>query len=92
MKLSICIVVKDRSKVPTKDGYLYLLPKCIESISNYHSPEQIEVVICDFHSKDWPLEEWVDDYRGEVDVKISYVIRQTNLDKQQLTVTLSRVR
>lgn len=70
MKLSICIVVKDRSKVPTKDGYLYLLPKCIESISNYHSPEQIEVVICDFHSKDWPLEEWIDDYKGEVDVNI----------------------
>lgn len=70
MKLSICIVVKDRSKVPYKEGYLYLLPNCIKSISKYHSPEDIEIVICDFYSKDWPIEDWIDEYRGEVSVKI----------------------
>ncbi len=70
MPLSICIPVKNRSKVPVEDGYLFLLPNNIKAISNYHSPKEIEVIIVDFNSTDWPLEEWIDDFKGELDVKV----------------------
>ena len=62
----------------------------------YHSKyaEDIKKTILDFEPRVTGVEVYFGEVtdRGQVDVKISYVIRQTNLDKQQLTVTLSRVR
>ena len=68
--LSICICTKDRSKVPSPEGYLLLLPKVIKSISKYPNPQEIEIVIADFESTDWPLKEWLDDHSGAVSTKV----------------------
>jgi glycosyltransferase involved in cell wall biosynthesis len=70
MKLSICIPVKNRSNVYTPNAFLKILPNTIKSISEYPNPEELEIVICDFNSTDWPLEDWIDEYRGNVAVNI----------------------
>ena len=70
MKLSICIPVKNRSNVYTPNDFLKILPNTIKSISEYPNPEELEIVICDFNSTDWPLEDWIDEYRGNVAVNI----------------------
>ncbi len=59
--LSICITTFNRSKVLLPNNrYLNLLPNCLESIaSSVRSEDNIEVIISDFGSTDWILEEWV---------------------------------
>ena len=70
MKLSICIPVKNRARVVSPIGDLNILPNTIRSISQYHDPLNIEIVICDFNSDDWPISDWIDEYRGDVKVTI----------------------
>lgn len=60
--LSILIAVKDRSRVMCSRKVLKLLPNCLASIVSAQEclPQiRLEVVIADFCSTDWPLEEWV---------------------------------
>jgi glycosyltransferase involved in cell wall biosynthesis len=60
--LSICITVKNRSRVEWEglDEPLMLLPNCIQSIGNCFSKEdKVEIVIADWQSTDWPLHEWM---------------------------------
>ena len=57
--ISIRITVKNRSRVPVDGRELLLLPSCIRSIVDSVRPEDdIELVISDWHSDDWPLAEW----------------------------------
>jgi hypothetical protein len=58
--LSICITVKNRSLVETDQGILKLFPKCIESINNACKNIVAELIIVDWESDDWPIEEWVE--------------------------------
>lgn len=71
--LSICICIKNRSKVPSPGGPLFLAPNAIKSISKYPHPEEIEIVIADFGSTDWPIKEWIDEYSGLVNTKVVQV-------------------
>ena len=60
--LSICITVKNRSRVKWKGmkETLTLLPDCIQSIGEqFSSRDKIEIVIADWESDDWPLHEWM---------------------------------
>lgn len=60
--LSICITVKNRSRVKCEElkKTLTLLPDCIESIGKHFSiNDKIEIVISDWNSDDWPLKEWM---------------------------------
>jgi len=60
--LSICITNKNRSKVQWDyiSNPLTLLPDCIESIGKLFSiNDKVEIVISDWESDDWPLEEWM---------------------------------
>ena len=60
--LSVCITVKNRSRVEVEGGELRLLPACIKSIAECAEPdEDIELVIADWHSDDWPLEDWAEE-------------------------------
>jgi glycosyltransferase involved in cell wall biosynthesis len=60
--LSICITVKNRSRVDW-DGLTepsLLLPNCIASIGEHFSVrDKVEIVISDWMSDDWPLREWM---------------------------------
>ena len=60
--LSICITVKDRSRVTWEglDETLTLLPNSIQSIGQHFSMgDKVEIIITDWASTDWPLEEWM---------------------------------
>lgn len=60
--LSICITVKNRSRVSWKgmDEVLTLLPNCIDSIGKlYSKQDRVEIVISDWNSTDWRLDEWM---------------------------------
>lgn len=62
--LSICLTVKNRSKVKWKGMKepLTLLPECINHIGQLFSPsDKVEIVIADWQSDDWPLREWMPD-------------------------------
>lgn len=58
--LSICISLKDRSRLLYDDKILDLFPRCIRSLSDTaREIGTIEVVVADFESKDFPLSEWL---------------------------------
>lgn len=55
--ISLIITVKRRSRVDLPDRTLYLFPNCVKSIPEIDG----ELVVTDFGSDDWPLEEWIHD-------------------------------
>jgi glycosyltransferase involved in cell wall biosynthesis len=61
--LSVCVSVKNRSKVVHRGKELLLFPNCIASLVeasvNLSDLGKIEVVIADFTSDDWPLSYWI---------------------------------
>jgi glycosyltransferase involved in cell wall biosynthesis len=59
--VSICITCKNRSKLQADRKTLYLLPHCIDSIigASRDSQTPLEVVVSDWDSTDWPLEDWL---------------------------------
>jgi len=58
--LSICITIKNRSKVETGSHILNLFPNCIESIKKSISNDiPLDIVVADWDSDDWPMEEWL---------------------------------
>jgi len=69
-KVSICISVKNRSRMETARGRLQLLPKAIKEINNWKCKYPVEVILADFQSDDWPLEEWIGKVTSNIDCKI----------------------
>lgn len=60
--LSICITVKNRSRVEwgELETPLTLFPDCIDSIGNLFSiRDKVEIVVADWNSTDWPIREWL---------------------------------
>jgi glycosyltransferase involved in cell wall biosynthesis len=60
--LSVCIVVKNRSRVPYNGTYLELFPNCLKALDKSLVGIPSEIVVADFQSDDWPLEAWVHDF------------------------------
>ncbi len=79
--ISICISVKNRSKVRHNNRDLLLLPKTIKSIADVKLSEDLEIVVSDFKSDDWPLEDWIDEYSGNVNTTIVPVDSDFSLGK-----------
>lgn len=79
--LSVCITVKNRSKVPFNNRDLLLLPKTIKSISAAKISEDLEIVVSDFKSDDWPLEDWIEECSGSVSTTIIPVDSDFSLGK-----------
>lgn len=79
--LSICIAVKNRSKVPYDNRDLLLLPKTIKSIADAKLSEDLEIVVSDFKSDDWPLEDWIEECSGSVNTIIVPVDSDFSLGK-----------
>lgn len=58
--ISICITVKNRSRVPVDNRILSLFPNCVQSIvQSVRNIEPCELVVTDWHSDDWPLHQWL---------------------------------
>ena len=70
--LSICLTVQNRSKFLLSNGqYCNLLPNCLASVAaSVKHLQNVEIVISDFNSTDWPLGEWIDEVLKGVDYKI----------------------
>ena len=59
-ELSICITVHNRSKVQYENDHLHLFPNCIDSIvSAVSGMPEVEIVISDWSSSDWRLNDWI---------------------------------
>ena len=59
MKLSICITVKNRSRIVVNEKEILLFPNCVQSIINSIPPSvSAELIVSDWQSDDWPLSEW----------------------------------
>jgi glycosyltransferase involved in cell wall biosynthesis len=69
--LSICITVKNRSRVKVDNKELLLFPNCVKSIVNsIDDGLKCEIVVSDWRSDDWPLKEWLGDLANPIPVKI----------------------
>jgi len=68
--ISICITVKNRSRVRVGDHELNLFPNCIRSIAETTENLPCELVVCDWGSSDWPLEEWIYKVGQKMPVKV----------------------
>ena len=58
--ISICITVKNRSRVRAGSRELLLFPNCVKSIvESVKDGFACELVVCDWNSDDWPLDDWL---------------------------------
>jgi len=70
-QLSICIPSKNRSRVEVEGRILNLLPKCIASLrAAWREGDDWQIVVADFQSDDWPLNDWIDDAAAPIPVKV----------------------
>ena len=69
--LSICMTVKDWSKVDSGQGVRYYLPNTVRAIALSLLPgDSVEIVVSDWASTDWPLAEWIHQMAVPATVKI----------------------
>ena len=70
--LSVCVAVKNRSRVLVEGGHeLRLFPNCVRSIAAA-VPRDVpcEIVVTDWASDDWPLREWIDQAAAPLTVRV----------------------
>ncbi|MFN3166957.1 MAG: glycosyltransferase [Phycisphaeraceae bacterium] len=59
--LSVCVSIKNRSKILYDDQELRLFPNCVRSLNAAAAHlGPIELVVADFQSTDWPITEWIE--------------------------------
>jgi glycosyltransferase involved in cell wall biosynthesis len=69
--LSICTTVKNRSIVRCEHGELKLFPNCVDSIIRARGAiPELELIVADWESNDWPLEQWLYEKAGPIPVRI----------------------
>src|SRR6185295_1926248 len=57
--LSICVALKNRSRVVSQGRELRLFPNCVQSITrSLNDTIPAELVVADWDSDDWPLADW----------------------------------
>ena len=58
--LSVCISLKNRSKVSHEGEVHTLFPNCVRALQEAAEVVgPLELVVADFHSDDWPLGDWI---------------------------------
>ena len=68
--ISVCIALKNRSRVLHEHRLLDLFPRTVRSLSDVANEiGPIELVVTDFHSDDWPLEQWIIS-GGNLDIRV----------------------
>ena len=69
--ISICVTVKNRSRVAVEDRTLHLFPRCVDSIVKSASANlACELVVADWLSDDWPLSDWLVETAQHVPTKL----------------------
>lgn len=73
--LSICMTLKNRSRVGVDGRTLELFPRCVESIAASVGPRSdVELVVSDYGSNDWPLAEWLHRTAGTIPVVVAPMV------------------
>ncbi|MEZ0264845.1 MAG: glycosyltransferase [Phycisphaerae bacterium] len=67
--LSVCVALKNRSRVLADGRELRLFPTLVESLART-APPNTELVVADWDSDDWPLAEWLPDAVGPVALRV----------------------
>ena len=57
--LSICTTIKNRSRLEIDGREIRLFPRCVASIREALKGVRGELVVADWGSEDWPLDEWL---------------------------------
>lgn len=72
--LSICIAIKNRSRLPVGNETLELFPQCVRALGcaaeQLADKGEIELVVADFQSDDWPLQEWLEVEAAPLKVRV----------------------
>ncbi len=76
--LSVCVSLRNRSRIIHDGQPLHLFPNCVRSLAEAAeklgptclSGRQVELVVADFHSDDWPLDEWIPDTADPLQVNV----------------------
>ncbi|MEN8695554.1 MAG: glycosyltransferase family 2 protein [Akkermansiaceae bacterium] len=69
--LSVCVSLKNRSRIPSESGFLESFPRGVEALAELHDTTiPMELVVADFRSDDWPLEEWLREAAREMPVTV----------------------
>lgn len=69
--LSICVALKNRSRVVVEGHELRLFPNCVDSIRRSVGDDiSAELVVADWNSDDWPLDQWLPQAVGSLDLRI----------------------
>lgn len=61
--LSVCVSLKNRSRIAHGNRHLELFPQAVKTLAEAATclnPGQVELVVADFASDDWPLDQWID--------------------------------
>lgn len=70
--LSICVSLKNRSRVIHEGRDLALFPNCVRSLADsidaIRKVGPVELIVADFWSDDWPLAEWLVDAGGGLQI------------------------
>lgn len=72
--ISVCVAIKNRSRVSAGDDFLELFPQCVRTLAKaaeqFAEQGDIELVVVDFHSDDWPLEDWLKKEAGPLKTRL----------------------
>ncbi len=68
--ISICTTIKNRSRLTVEGRELHLFPRCVESIRASVGEVPCELVVADWQSDDWPLDQWLPAAAGPIPVRI----------------------
>ncbi|PQO43820.1 glycosyltransferase family 2 protein [Blastopirellula marina] len=72
--LSICVALKNRSRLKVDEDRLELFPNFVRSLAevaeDLASLGELELVVADFQSEDWPLGDWLSDATGRLQTKV----------------------
>lgn len=75
-KLSVCVTVKNRSKVESPNGLLYLFPNMIKSLAtSINLSYETELIISDWKSTDWVIRDWIQDYIKHIPINLITIHR-----------------
>jgi glycosyltransferase involved in cell wall biosynthesis len=71
--ISVCITIKDRSRIVHGDKVLLSFPNCVRSIAESFEPGEAELVVADWESTDWPIVEWLREYSSHLPPCIQFL-------------------
>lgn len=72
--ISVCIAIKNRSRLSVGQDLLELFPRCVRALAKaaeqFKTQGDLELVVVDFQSDDWPLEDWLSREAGPLKIKV----------------------